>query len=148
MRSLDELYATRATGIWSPTPDEVRAIMAVDKSLRDADLNGATLYGANLARANLTRANLNGATLTDANLTDANLNGAHGIVVLGPLGSRRDMLYIVKHAATLMVKAGCFWGTSAEFLAAVEKTHGTNRHAIAYRAAIALAEVALNTEEE
>lgn len=133
MRSLDELYATRATGIWSPTPDEVRAIMAVDKSLRDADLNGATLYGANLARANLTR---------------ANLNGAHGIVVLGPLGSRRDMLYIVKHAATLMVKAGCFWGTSAEFLAAVEKTHGTNRHAIAYRAAIALAEVALNTEEE
>ena len=120
-------------------------------NLCGANLCGANLYGATLTDATLTRADLTDATLTRANLTRANLTradlcGAKGIVRFGPLGSRSDEIYIIKHEASLMVKAGCFWGTEAAFLAAVAKTHGNNHHAKAYRAALALAHIVLDAE--
>lgn len=76
-----------------------------------------------------------------ANLREANLRGASGIISIGPGGSRSDMLYAVKHEADCMVKAGCFWGTLAEFAAAVEAKHGDNPHGVYYRAVIAMLRV-------
>jgi len=108
-------------------------------SLRDADLWGADLRRANLLGADLGGANLEGANLWGANLRGAYLVDANGIWQCGPGGSRGDMLYVVKHYDEPMAKAGCFWGTLAEFEAAVEKTHGENPHGRYYRAMIAAA---------
>ena len=113
-------------------------------SLRGANLWNASLRGANLGRANLVganlgRANLVGANLGLADLGGADLGGAKGIWQCGPGGSRGDMLYFVQHDNGLMVKCGCFWGTLAEFEAAIEKTHGDNQHGRYYRAAIQMA---------
>ena len=104
-----------------------------------ADLRGAILWGANLRGAILWGAILWGANLRNANLRGASLNSAAGIWQSGPGGSRRDMLYVVKHETCLMVKAGCFWGTLDEFEAAVEQTHGDSAHGRYYRTMIAAA---------
>jgi hypothetical protein len=134
--------------------------------LRGADLRGTDLYGANLSCANLSEANLCGANLRGAYLSEANLSwaylseadlgganlyganlsatnlrgadlsGAGAIWSCGPGGSRYDMCYIVQHDHGLMVNCGCFWGTLAEFEAAVEETHGDNEHGKYYRAVI------------
>jgi len=116
--------------------------------LRGTDLSGAYLSGADLSDANLCGADLSGtdldgAGLRGAYLSDANLSGAKGIISIGPIGSRGDILYAVKHASDIMLKTGCFWGTFGEFETALLKTHGDNQHARAYSAALALARVAL-----
>ena len=120
-------------------------------NLSGADLSGANLSGANLSRANLSGADLYGAYLSGAylsraylsgaKLSGADLYGAKGIIAIGPTGSRGDMLYAVAWPDALMVKTGCFWGTLAEFAAAVKKTHGDNPHGQMYRAIIAMLEV-------
>ena len=103
----------------------------------------ADLSGADLSEANLREANLRGADLREANLSGADLRGAKGIISIGPIGSRGDILYAVIYPNSLMIKTGCFWGTADEFESAVEKTHGNNLHARAYRAALALARLTL-----
>lgn len=117
-------------------------------NIRDANLFGAYLCGANLHDANLcgasvSAANLRGADLRGANLYGADLSGAVGILSLGPIGSREDTLYVVQHADGLRYKTGCFWGTRGEFLAAVEQSHASDSHGVAYRLAVQLAEVVL-----
>ncbi len=107
-------------------------------NLESANLRSANLRSANLESANLESANLRSANLRSANLYGANLYGANGLFLLGPIGSRGDFLYAVKHDSKIMVKAGCFWGTLAEFKAAVKKTHGGNLHDKTYSAAIVL----------
>ena len=92
-------------------------------NLIDADLRGADLYGADLR---------------GANLRGADLYGAKDILSIGPGGSRGDMLYAVRWDDGLRIKAGCFWGTLAEFEAAVQSTHGDNQHGKYYRAVIAM----------
>jgi len=87
------------------------------------------------------RAYLSDANLSGAYLSDANLSWAKNILSIGPGGSREDMLYAVKNADCIMIKAGCFWGTIDEFRAAVTKTHGDNKHARYYEAACNLIEV-------
>ena len=104
-----------------------------------ANLTVANLRGADLTGANLTGANLMCANLMGADLTGADLRGAYGIISMSNIGSRGGTTYFVKHTACIMVKCGCFWGTMEEFLSAVEKTHGNNRHAIVYRIACDLA---------
>ena len=55
--------------------------------------------------------------------------------------SRKAILSIfLLESGSLYVNAGCFNGTPREFLAAVNKTHGTNEHAKAYARAIKAAE--------
>jgi len=120
-------------------------------NLRGANLRGANLNGANLRRANLRgadlsgadlrRAVLDGANLSMANLDGANLGMATGILSIGPVGSRGDMLYAVMWADGPRIKTGCFWGTLDEFLAAVEQTHGDSAHGRRYRAAVELIRV-------
>ena len=46
------------------------------------------------------------------------------------------------------VKCGCFKGDIDQFFEAVEKTHGNNKHARAYKAAIALAKLQIDLDEE
>ncbi len=114
-------------------------------NLRGADLRGADLYGANLRNADLRDADLYGADLRGANLYDANLRvadlcgadlcGAKNILAVGPIGSRLDITYAVKHRDRIMIKCGCFWGDLEQWQAQCRATHGDNSHAAAYAAA-------------
>ena len=112
-------------------------------NLGEANLRWANLRWADLRGANLSEADLSGANLREANLGGANLGGAKDIISIGPIGSRGDILYVVKYGAGIMIKTGCFWGTLSEFETALSKMHGDNQHARAYRAAIALAQIAI-----
>ena len=103
--------------------------------LRDADLYGANLCGANLRNADLRDADLYGANLCGANLCGANLYGAKNILAVGPIGSRLDITYAVKHRDRIMIKCGCFWGDLEQWQAQCRVTHGDNSHAAAYAAA-------------
>ena len=119
----------------------VEAAVESRADLRDADLRFSDLRGANMRDATLRFSDLRGANLRGADLAGANLAGATGIkgvLSVGPIGSRRDYLLALDTDAGLVIRAGCFSGSLAEFEAAVTATHGDNEHAIHYRAAIAL----------
>ena len=70
-------------------------------------------------------------------------------LTVGPLGSRNDFttFFRTKHL-TIGVNCGCFEGDIDQFFEAVEKTHGNNKHARAYKAAIALAKLQIDLNEE
>lgn len=142
---------------------DMRGTRLADACLKAADLRGADLGYADLRYADLRFTNLRGADLTDANLYGADLYGADlrgaelrrtnlvrahlvaacGLVTIGPLGSRHDILYVVAHAETRMYSTGCFWGAEDEFVAAVKRDHEGDHHGDAYRAAVALAQLLL-----
>jgi hypothetical protein len=81
-----------------------------------ADLTEAYLYGAKGQRGEL-------------------LVGSNPIITIGPMGSRRDSLIIQNYADDVWVKAGCFFGSIADFKEKVIATHGNNNHAKNYLAA-------------
>ena len=70
-------------------------------------------------------------------------------LTVGPLGSRNDFttFFRTKHLI-IGVNCGCFKGDIDQFFEAVEKTHGNNKHARAYKAAIALAKLQIDLNEE
>ena len=122
-------------------------LSGADLSLADlygADLSRADLFGADLSGAELSRAYLSGANLYGADLYGAYLSGADlfGHKVTGlplfirPIGSANGTLEAWPTEDGLYFRRGCFFGTPAEFLSAVEKTHGDNEHGRAYRAAV------------
>ena len=86
-------------------------------------------------RADLYGANLRNADLRDADLCGADLCGAKNILAVGPIGSRLDITYAVKHRDRIMIKCGCFWGDLEQWQAQCRVTHGDNSHAAAYAAA-------------
>jgi hypothetical protein len=87
-----------------------------------ADLSGADLSGANLSNAYLSGANLFGADLSWANLFGADLSWAENIFLFNKRDGRT--CYAIIHKTSLMIKAGCFWGTLYEFEQAdKEKTY-------------------------
>jgi uncharacterized protein YjbI with pentapeptide repeats len=112
--------------------------------LGGANLGGANLDGAYLDGANLRGANLGGAYLRGANLGGANLDGDKKLIgerpvfTVGSIGSRSDFFTAYITDKGLYLRAGCFFGTVAEFVAKLEKTHGANQHAQEYRAALEL----------
>jgi uncharacterized protein YjbI with pentapeptide repeats len=134
--------------------------------LREANLRGADLYGADLYGANLRGANLRGADLREANLRGADLYGAdlrgadlrgadlrgaylygagkligdRPIIQISPIGSRGDFLTAYLTDNGIFLKTGCFFGTVEKFKSAIKETHGENKHAEEYLAAIALIE--------
>jgi hypothetical protein len=119
--------------------------------LSDTDLLGADLTNANMCRANFSRANLSRANLSRAWLAGAKFCLEDGkpyilrdVWQAGPLGSRRDALTVFATDRGLMAQTGCFGPAPVEdFLAAVEETHGDNKHGRAYRAAIECARAAM-----
>ena len=123
--------------------------------LRGADLQGAYLQGADLQGAYLQGAYLRGADLQGAYLQGAYLQGAYlqglrddarartlvgerPFLQIGPIGSRQDVVTLWITDGGPIVQAGCFYGTIDEFVAKVERTHGTNVHAEEYLAVVAL----------
>jgi uncharacterized protein YjbI with pentapeptide repeats len=136
-------------------------------NLMGANLVGANLEGANLRGANLRRANLGGAYLEGAYLEGACLEGAYleganlrgayledqlkltgerPVLIIGPLGSRCAYLSIYRTDGGLRVKSGCFFGSDTDFEKAVTETHGANKHATDYAAALAFARIAFKEE--
>src|SRR5574341_210678 len=113
-------------------------------NLSVANLRGATLLGADLREtdlrwANLSEANLSVAYLSGATLSGATLRGARAILLVAPIGSRRDCLIINVIKTELMFKTGCFYGTEKEFRAAIKRAHGNNAQSKIYAHAIRLA---------
>src|SRR5574341_438913 len=117
--------------------------------LREANLREADLLGANLREADLREADLSGATLSEATLSGAtlrgatlsgaDLRGARAILLVAPIGSRRDCLIINVIKTELMFKTGCFYGTEKEFRAAIKRAHGNNAQSKIYAHAIRVA---------
>ena len=112
-------------------------------NLTGANLTGANLGGANLTGANLTGAYLGGAYLAGANLVGAylvgaNLVGERPIIQIGPIGSRCAYFVAYLTDQGLRLRAGCFFGTRAEFEAKLSDTHKDSQHANEYRAALDL----------
>lgn len=105
-----------------------------------AALETATKDGANLGGANLGGANLRGANLRGANLDGKKLIGDRPTFTLGPIGSRCDYFTAYLTDKGIYLRAGCFFGTVAEFIDKMEREHGTNEHGREYRAALALIE--------
>jgi carbonic anhydrase/acetyltransferase-like protein (isoleucine patch superfamily) len=65
-----------------------------------------------------------------------------------PIGSRNGATTFFKTAGgKIFVKCGCFEGDIERFAAKVRETHGDNRHARAYLAAIELAKIQIEREE-
>jgi len=52
-------------------------------------------------------------------------------ILYGPIGSRDSIITICKKQNKIMT--GCFCGSKDEFLIAVQKTHGDNKHAQNYK---------------
>ena len=103
-----------------------------------ADLSGANLYGADLSGANLYGADLYGADLSGANLYGKKLIGKRPFFSIGPIGSRSDYFQAWLTNAGVMIKAGCFFNTRAQFEIALDAEHGDNEHGQEYRAALVL----------
>jgi hypothetical protein len=119
-------------------------------NLAGAYLAGANLVGANLDGANLDGAKLDGAKLDGAKLAWAKLDGAklgdktltgfRPVLMIGPIGSRSDYLMSYMTDCGIVLKAGCFTGTVDEFRAKLAQTHGENKHAREYAAALVMIE--------
>ena len=114
--------------------------------LYGAYMSGAHLSGANFSRANLDGTYLRGAYLDGACLSGAYLGGAKNLIgdrpvfTLGPIGSRCEYFTAYLTDKGVYLHAGCFFGTVAEFVARLEREHGTNKHWQEYSAALALIE--------
>lgn len=103
-------------------------------------VEAAVKGGANLRSADLCSADLRGANLSSAKVDGFNLVGNRPCLQIGPIGSREDSLLAFITEAGIRINAGCFRGTLAEFVDAVNETHGNSRHANEYAAAIQMIE--------
>ena len=117
---------------------EGEAGMTTRQMLEKATVSKANLYGADLGSADLGSANLRGANLYGANLGGKKLIGDRPFLTVGPIGSRSDYLQAFITDAGLMIRAGCFFNTRAQFEIALDAEHGDNEHGQEYRAALVL----------
>ena len=115
---------------YQPTEKHQASGLAMRAALETATKDGANLDGANLDGANLRGAYLGGKKLI----------GDRPTVTLGPIGSRCDYFTAYLTDKGIYLRAGCFFGTVAEFIDKLEREHGTNEHGREYRAALALIE--------
>ena len=125
---------------YQPTEKHQASGLAMRAALETATKDGANLGGANLDGANLRGAYLDGANLDGANLGGKKLIGDRPTFTLGPIGSRCDYFTTYLTDKGIYLRAGCFFGTAAEFIDKLEREHGTNEHGREYRAALALIE--------
>jgi hypothetical protein len=137
-------------------PDGTPSGLVVRAALEQATKARANLNGAYLARANLAGAYLDGAYLDGANLdgaylarayldgaylAGANLAGKRSVFQIGPIGSRCAYFVAYLTSKGVILKAGCFTGSVAEFETKLQDEHGDNKHAQEYRAALDLIDV-------
>ncbi len=106
--------------------------------LRFADLRFADLSSANLRSADLRFADLRFADLRSADLDEKKLIGYRPFFSIGPIGSRSDYVHAWITDAGVMIRAGCFFDTRAQFELALDAEHGDNEHGQEYRAALVL----------
>lgn len=79
---------------------------------------------------------------------NAKISKANDILCIAPIGSRNDVTTFFKTKDNnIGVKCGCFTGTIDDFLEAVNKTHGENKHAKAYKLACELARVQIELKD-
>lgn len=107
-----------------------------------------TRYHVELAVEALRDLDLVAVDLRGADLWGADLRGAKGIACLyvPGLSSRGDHLYAVKHDETVMIKAGCWWGSLEAFKLRVIEEKGVDHLYIA--AAELLAKGLIAAEEK
>ena len=87
------------------------------------------------------------AYLADAYLTGAKMPEDYLLCTIGPIGSRNDSLTLLRlPSGEITISTGCFRGDLAAFAEAVQKTHGGRPHGQAYRAAIALFRILLESK--
>ena len=82
---------------------------------------------------------------------DAWVSGLKHYMTISPIGSRDDFVTFFRtKSMEIYVKCGCFKGNIDQFLTAVQRTHGDNEHAKAYRLAadLAKARIDLTPDEE
>ena len=73
---------------------------------------------------------------------DAVLFKAEHLLVIGAIGSRNDFTTFFRDKDNeICVKCGCFLGKIDKFLQKVTATHGTNKCALVYRAAVEIAKL-------
>ena len=78
----------------------------------------------------------------------AKISKANDILCIAPIGSRNNTTTFFKTKDNnIGVNCGCFTGTIDDFLEAVNKTHGENKHAKAYKLACELARVQIELED-
>ena len=138
---------------YQPTDEQQAGGMAMRSALEAAVSGGANLRGANLGGAYLRDAHLRGAYLGgaylrgahlrgaylgDAYLRGANLIGDRPVFTVGPIGSRCDHFTSYLTDKGIYLRAGCFFGSVAEFTEKLRSQHGENSHAQEYMAALQL----------
>ena len=94
----------------------------------NANLSFADLRSANLSYADLSSANLRSANLSSATFRGKKLVGERPFFSIGPIGSRSDYIQAWITDSGLMIRAGCFYGTKAEFESKLTDEHGDNIH--------------------
>ena len=108
--------------------------------LFEADILDNTPSGM-VVRAALEQATKARANLAGANLAGANLAGKRSVFQIGPIGSRCAYFVAYLTSKGVILKAGCFTGSVAEFETKLQDEHGDNKHAQEYRAALQLIKV-------
>ena len=111
----------------------------IDAVKKGADLGGAYLRGADLGGAYLRGAYLGGADLGGTKEKPEKIIKVDGILQIGAIGSRADFLLAFDtEDCGIIIKAGCFTGTLAEFTKAVKEKHKSGQYLAEYKAAIAM----------
>lgn len=124
--------------------------------LRGTELSFTTLENARLVRCNFAGANLHdtdlenadceyaefgNADLRDIYLIGANFRGATGLILLGPVGEHQRMIYGYTRDGETRIQAGCFNGTPAELLTAIDSKYSARSpYRMGYRDAARLIE--------
>ena len=117
---------------------DLRGAYLSGADLRGADLLGADLRGADLRGADPRGVYLSGADLRGAICSGGKIRVARGIVQIGPIGSRSDILLAFMCEDGVWIETGCFGGMLSEFENKVITTHSAGQHAREYLGAIAL----------
>ena len=88
----------------------------------------------------LEKATQAGAYLAGANLDGAKLIGERPVFQIGPIGSRCSYFVAYLTDQGIKLRAGCFFGSVAEFREKLAEEHGDNQHGQEYEVALMLIE--------
>jgi uncharacterized protein YjbI with pentapeptide repeats len=91
--------------------------------LRNSDLRGSNLSGSDLRNSDLSDSDLSGSNLRGSYLSGSDLSGSNGVYIFNKQGGRLCYAVVHKNKKSLMIKAGCFWGTLEEFSAEASKLY-------------------------